>query len=225
MGVEWHYSRSSNPTTTLKNGEEGSEHHFFCILSPLRFLSIACEVQYIRVGTPRYPLTTSHRCSLALILVELDADAAVNWLRFLWAVAPSPAGHRTTTWMEVERRDRGWSYSRRRASPAPRRGGPICAAGGEELEPRVMSPVSGGGRRWRRNGYISMLEAMAGANATRDFFLCGEESGSRWRLLVFWDTKIMGSMVICSRFYAMWKGWLPETGLASYLVKGDKVIK
>jgi hypothetical protein len=88
MGVEWHYSRSSNPTTTLKNEEEGSEHHFFCILSPLRFLSIACEVQYIRVGTPRWP--AHHLASL-----QSSSDSRRTRRRCRCELAPILVGRRT----------------------------------------------------------------------------------------------------------------------------------
>jgi hypothetical protein len=43
---------------------------------------------------------------------------------------------------------------------------------------------------------------MARAAATRDFFLYSEESGSHWRLLVFY-TKIVGLMALRSRFYVV----------------------
>jgi hypothetical protein len=64
----------------------------------------------------------------------------------------------------------------------------------------VKSPASGGGRRWRRNVYISIVQAMAGQLLSK-IFLFSEESRSRWRLLVFWDIKIVGPTVVRSHFY------------------------
>jgi hypothetical protein len=94
---------------------------------------------------------------------------------------------------QAERRCGGRGCSRCRASLAPRRGGPICAVGGEEPEPIMKSPTSGGGgrggRRWKRKCYISKLAAVAGATATGDFFDAVKNSEAAGDCLCFGTPK------------------------------------
>jgi hypothetical protein len=95
----------------------------------------------------------------------------------------------------------GTCCSQRRASLTPSRGGSICVASGEE--PKAYNEVSCEQRGGGNGGGMATSQSWKrwrGQLLPEIFFLYSEESGSHWRLLVFY-TKIVGLMALRSRFY------------------------